>query len=127
MSYGITLSFPSELLSGVHDFSADVFKMALYTEELDQSAAAYTATNELSGGSYVAGGNDIALTLASSGNSTTVSVAQEEFSIPTGTTAMMIYNSSKSNKSVFVSRTPFVPSGGTLTVLFNSPLLSFTV
>lgn len=45
-----------------HDFSADAFKMALYTSSatLNSSTTAYSATNECAGAGYVAGG--VALT-----------------------------------------------------------------
>lgn len=45
-----------------HDFSADAFKMALYTSSatLNSSTTVYSATNECAGAGYVAGG--IALT-----------------------------------------------------------------
>lgn len=54
-------SFKVELLKGVHNFSAsggDTFKIALYTNAatLDASTTAYSATNEVSGTGYTAGG-----------------------------------------------------------------------
>jgi len=54
-------SFKVELLKGVHNFSAsggDTFKIALYTSSatLDASTTAYSATNEVSGTGYTAGG-----------------------------------------------------------------------
>ena len=57
-------SFKVELLKGVHNFSAsggDTFKIALYTSSatLDASTTAYSATNEVSGTGYTAGGNTL--------------------------------------------------------------------
>lgn len=54
-------SFKVELLKGVHNFSAsggDTFKIALYTSAatLDATTTAYSATNEVSGTGYTAGG-----------------------------------------------------------------------
>ena len=57
-------SFKAELLLGVHDFrpsadtGADVFKLALYSSSasLDANTTAYTASNEVSGPNYTAGG-----------------------------------------------------------------------
>lgn len=53
-------TFLRELLEGKHDFRAagHVFKMALYTSaaSLDANTTAYTATNEVSGTGYTAGG-----------------------------------------------------------------------
>jgi hypothetical protein len=57
-------SFKVELLKGVHNFSAaggDTFKIALYTDAASFTAAttAYTATNEVSGAGYTAGGGTL--------------------------------------------------------------------
>ena len=57
-------SFKVELLKGIHNFSAsggDTFKIALYTSSatLDASTTAYSATNEVSGSGYTAGGNTL--------------------------------------------------------------------
>ena len=54
-------SFKAELMLGVHDFrdvSGDTFKIALYTSSatLDAATTAYSATDEVSGTNYVAGG-----------------------------------------------------------------------
>ena len=53
-------SFKKELLYGVHDFAnaADTFYAALYDNNASFTAAttAYTATDEVSGTGYVAGG-----------------------------------------------------------------------
>lgn len=51
-------SFKEELLQGVHDFTTHTFKMALYTSSatLDATTTAYSATNEISGTGYTAGG-----------------------------------------------------------------------
>ena len=53
-------SFKVELMKSVHNFTAasNVFKLALYTNSATFTAAttAYTATNEVSGTNYGAGG-----------------------------------------------------------------------
>jgi hypothetical protein len=54
-------SFKKQLLEGVHDFRAvggDTFKIALYTEaaNLNSTTLTYSATGEISGGGYTAGG-----------------------------------------------------------------------
>lgn len=61
ITQGICTSFKVELLKGLHDFSATgghSFKIALYTSSATLSASTtdYTATNEVSGTGYVAGG-----------------------------------------------------------------------
>ena len=63
-------SFKQGLFDGTFDFgsgTADVYKIALYTNaaSLDAQTTSYTATNEASGGSYVAGGATITPALAS--------------------------------------------------------------
>jgi len=57
-------SFKDELLEGVHDFRAsggDTFKLAMYDNSASFTAAttAYTATNEVSGAGYTAGGGTL--------------------------------------------------------------------
>lgn len=51
-------SFKQELLKAVHDFTSHTFKLALYTDTADLGAAttAYSASNEVSGAGYTAGG-----------------------------------------------------------------------
>lgn len=61
ISQAMPTSFKQQLLEGVHDFRAsggDTFKVALYTSSanLDASTTAYSATNEVSGSGYSAGG-----------------------------------------------------------------------
>jgi len=57
-------SFKGELLLGVHDFrvtGGDTFKLALYTTTatLDATTTAYSATNEVVGTGYTAGGANL--------------------------------------------------------------------
>jgi hypothetical protein len=57
-------SFKDELLEGVHDFRAsggDTFKLAMYTNTAAFTAAttAYTATDEITGTGYTAGGGSL--------------------------------------------------------------------
>lgn len=57
-------SFKAELMLGVHDFrnaSGDTFKLALYTSSasLDANTTAYTASNEVTGTNYTAGGQEL--------------------------------------------------------------------
>lgn len=58
MAITIVDQFPLDLLTGKHDFSADTFKLALFAEAaaLDGDTTAYSATNEVSGTGYTAGG-----------------------------------------------------------------------
>ncbi len=58
ITQGFTTSFKRDLFKGYHDFTADVMKLALYTSSATLSTAttAYSATNEVSGTGYSAGG-----------------------------------------------------------------------
>ena len=118
-------SFLGELLSSTHNFSsanpahtantADTFKAALYvtTTTMNASTTAYSATNEVSGTGYSAGGVAVtnATNPASTNSSTTAGVGYWTPSasiIYTGVTlstafdTMLLYNSSQSNKAVAV-------------------------
>lgn len=110
-------SFRLELLQGVHDFTSDTFKCALYTSSasIGASTTAYSTTNEVSGTGYTAGG--ATLTVASGYPKVNASA---EYGIAAGRVALvdfndtswsgsnfsarygLIYNSSKSNKAVAV-------------------------
>jgi hypothetical protein len=101
-------SFKAEVLQGVHDFTTDTFKIALYTSSATLSAAttAYSATNEVSGTGYTAGGET--LTVTGGSVSTSGTTAYVDFSDVTWSTATitargaLIYNSSQANKAVAV-------------------------
>lgn len=112
-------SFKGELLSATHNFSSanpahtaatrDSFKAALYltTATVDSTTTAYSATNEVSGAGYTAGGIAATNAVDPSTSGTT------GFWTPSGnlvfatvtvgpTDAMLLYNSSQSNKAVSV-------------------------
>ena len=59
LSQTLATSFKQQLLQGVHDFDTDTFKVALYTASADLNATTtvYTATGEVSGTGYTAGGD----------------------------------------------------------------------
>jgi hypothetical protein len=58
LSQTLTTSFKQQLLQAVHNFDTDTFKVALYTASADLSATTtvYTATGEVVGTGYTAGG-----------------------------------------------------------------------
>jgi len=69
-------SFKVALLNGEMDFSSDTsqtFKIALYTSSatLDASTTAYSATNEVSGTGYTAGGNTLTIAANPTSSGTT--------------------------------------------------------
>lgn len=110
ITQSLCTSFKVDLLVGTMDFTAgtgDTFKMALYTSSatLGPTTTAYSATNEISGTGYTAGGNTLVVSQSPTSGGTTAFIS---FSNTTWTSASftcrgaLIYNSSKSNKAVAV-------------------------
>lgn len=110
-----TTSFKVELLQAVHNFgptTPNTFKIALYTalSDIGPATTAYTATNEVVGTGYTAGGNTLVIsTDPTSGNSTAsiptafVSFSNTSWASSTITArGALIYNSTQGNKSVAV-------------------------
>jgi hypothetical protein len=115
-------SFKVELLNGHHAFgtsvtrgatTADSFKAALYlvSATTNGSNTAYTATGEVSGTNYTAGGVDLTgspdwIAPTSSGTTAystpTASFVYTTVTLATAFDAVMIYNSTQSNKAVSV-------------------------
>lgn len=82
-------SFKVALLNGEMDFSSDTaqtFKIALYTSSatLDATTTAYSATNEVSGTGYTAGGEELTISANPTSSGTT---AYLDFSDVTWTSA----------------------------------------
>jgi hypothetical protein len=132
----LTLSFKEQILKGEHDLLTDVLKMALYTSSasLNEDTTAYSVTNEVSGGGYTAGGNVITNVTINTSNSVVYVDFDDVVWTPASFTAAgaLIYNSSKSNKSIAVlsfggdktatnSFTVQIPAN-----TFSSALLRFT-
>jgi len=109
------------LLNAVHAFNgtgvpahtvstADTFKAALYLASATVNAAttAYSATNEVSGTGYTAGGVAVTFGTAPSSTSTTAfltpsaSIVFSSVTLSTAFDAVLLYNSSQSNKAVSV-------------------------
>jgi len=106
ITQAIPASFRLELAQGLHDFSADTFKIALYSSSasLDENTTAYTTTGEITGTGYVAGGATLT-TVAPvlSGSTAIIDFANVTWSSATFTArGALIYNSSESNKAVLV-------------------------
>jgi hypothetical protein len=111
-------SFMGELLTATHNFTTgtgDTFKAALYeaTATYNASTTAYSTSGEVTGANYTAGG--VAVTNgtspASSNTSATAGVAYwtpsasityTNVTLTTAFDAVLIYNSTKSNKAVSV-------------------------
>lgn len=105
----ICTSFKKELAQGVHDFThstGDVFKIALYTSSatLNATTTAYSATNEVSGTGYSAGGATLTnVTPTTSGTTAILDFEDVSWSSATITArGALIYNSTDGNKAVCV-------------------------
>jgi hypothetical protein len=103
-------SFKSELMTATHDFTngtGNTFKLALYDNSASFTAAttAYTATNEVSGTGYSAGGGTLTnVTPTTSGTTAFTDFADLTFSSATITArGALIYNdTAASDPSVVV-------------------------
>ena len=109
ISTSMCTSFKSQLMSGLHDFDnpgGNTFKIALYTSSatLGASTTAYSATDEVTGTNYTAGGN----TLTSVSPTTSGTTAYVDFADTTWATSTitangaLIYNANSSNAAVVV-------------------------
>ena len=117
-------SFMGELLTATHNFgtaptrassAADTFKAALYltTATLNASTTVYSATGEVTGTNYTAGG--VAVTNATAPTATntsttagtaywtpSASITYTNVTLSTAFDTVLIYNSTQSNKAVSV-------------------------
>ena len=117
-------SFLGELMTATHNFgtaptrgsgAADTFKAALYlaSATYNASTTAYSVTNEVSGAGYTAGGVTVTnATAPTSTNSSptagvgywtsSASIVYTGVTLTTAFDAMLLYNSTQSNKAVAV-------------------------
>ena len=117
-------SFKQEILLGQHQFgtatlvsrtsltapTTDTFKAALYlaSATYNASTTAYSATNEVSGTNYTAGGVTVTNATAPSTSGTTAfwtpsaSFAWTTVTLSTAFDAVLLYNSTQSNRAVSV-------------------------
>jgi len=108
ITQAMATSFKVQLLEGQHNFSADTFKLALYTSSatLNENTTAYTTSNEVAtAGNYSAGGNTLTVnvTPTNSGNVAFISFANTSWANATITAnGALIYNSNLSNAAVCV-------------------------
>lgn len=119
-SQAMATSFKGELLNAYHNFSAtnpartintaDSFKAALYLASASMGAAstAYTATGEVTGTGYTAGGVAITswnapTTSGTTGYTTpTASITYTSVTLTTAFDAVLIYNNTQGNRAVSV-------------------------
>jgi VCBS repeat-containing protein len=109
ISQALCTSFKVELMTGTHNFttsSGNTFKLALYTSTatLGATTTAYSATNEVTGTGYTAGGGTLTnVTPTSSGTTAFTDFADLTFSTVTITAnGCLIYNSTNANRAVAV-------------------------
>ena len=115
ITQGFATSFKVQVLDGVHAFGTavvrgattpDVFKIALYTSAatLGPTTTVYSATNEVVGTGYSAGGATLTTTAPTS-TSTTAWLDFDDVTWASSTitaNGALIYNSSQGNKAVAV-------------------------
>lgn len=103
-------SFKKALLDGEMDFSSDTaqtFKIALYTSAatLDATTTAYTASNEVTGTGYTAGGNTLTVSVYPTTSGTTAYLSFSNTTWPSATITArgaLIYKSGGSNPAIAV-------------------------
>jgi len=120
----MTTSFKGEILVGLHQFGSvtlvsrtsltapttDTFKAALYLVSATYNAAttAYSATGEVSGTNYTAGGVTVTNATGPSTSGTTAiwtpsaSIVYTTVTLSTAFDAVLIYNSTQTNRAVSV-------------------------
>lgn len=121
-------SFKAEVLRAVHNFTAstgNVFKLALYTNTASFTAAttAYTATNEVTGTGYTAGGGTLTnITPVTDGTAGVVDFADLTFTSATITArGGMIYNNTAAGTpscAILDFGEDKVASGGDFAIIF---------
>ncbi len=136
ISQTLATSFKVELLDGIHNFgvgvirastAADTFKIALYSTlaTLGSTTTVYTTQDEVTGTSYVAGGNTLVISQVPTSTSAET-VAWLNFANSSWTTASfsaggaLIYNSTQGNKAVAV-----LNFGGTKTATVQTFTVTF--
>jgi hypothetical protein len=120
----MTTSFMGELLTATHNFgtapvrasgATDTFKAALYlaTATVNAATTAYSATDEVSGAGYVAGGVTVTFGTPPTATNSSVtagvafvtpsaSITYTGVTLTTAFDAVLIYNSTQSDKAVSV-------------------------
>ena len=109
----ICTSFKGEILKANHDLTTstgDTIKAALYlaSATVNASTTAYSSTNEVSGTNYTAGGVTVTNGTSPSTSGTTAiwtpsaSIVYTTVTLTTAFDAVLLYNSSKSNKAISV-------------------------
>ena len=127
---GLTNSFKQEMLQAGQNLATDTLRMALYTafSDIGPLTTVYTATNEVVGTGYTAGGELVTgATISTDVNTGTVYVDFADVSWPGANfvaRGALIYNVTRSNKTVavldFGSDKTFSAVSNTVTMPVNS-------
>lgn len=137
-SQAMCTSFKQEVLNGFHAFgttvtrgatTADLFKAALYLASASQSATttAYSASGEVSGTNYSAGGVTVVWIAPTTSGTTAYSTPNASFSwgtvtLGTAFDCVTVYNSTQGNRAVSVhtfGSTTITAGNFTLTMPIN--------
>jgi len=100
-----TTSFKKELYTAVHNLSTDTIYIALYTgnANLTEATTVYSATNEVSGTGYTAGGQAMTgVQISSSGYVAYVNWSNVSWTAALTARCALIYNVTQGNKSIAV-------------------------
>lgn len=100
-----TTSFKKELYQAVHNLATDTIYIALYTgnANLNEDTTAYSATNEVSGTGYTAGGQALTgVAISSSGYVAYVNWSNVSWTAALTARCALIYNVTQGNKSIAV-------------------------
>ena len=103
-----TNTFKTGLMTGTYNFNTDAFKIALYTANasLDATTTVYTATNEITGTGYTAGGQSLTVTTTpttgGSGDVAYISFANTSWTGALTARGALIYDVTNGNKTVCI-------------------------
>jgi len=100
-----TTSFKKELYTAVHNLATDTIKIALYTgnADLNETTTVYSATNEVSGTGYTAGGATMTgVAISSSGYVAYANWDNVSWTAALTARCALIYNVTQGNKSIAV-------------------------
>jgi hypothetical protein len=100
-----TTSFKSEVYQAVHNLLTDTIKIALYTADasLNEDTTVYSTSSEVVASGYTAGGEVMTgVALNTSGYTVYVNWANVSWTSSLTARCALIYNASKSNKSIAV-------------------------
>jgi hypothetical protein len=130
ITQSVPTSFKQELMQALHNFNTaggHTFKVALYSNlaTLDSSTLIYTASNEVVGPGYVAGGNTLTVTSpVTSGTTAYIDFDDTTWTASTlSVRGAMIYNSSSGNRAVAILDfgADKASSAGNFTIVFPTP------